>query len=169
MKWKLITVLGSLVLLCLRTTLLFLLKYSLVVDLQGRRFAPGAVELIQLAESTLCPDAEASNVSTRGESQEVQFVHVLQSDAFRGRTEKLINIKVSCKVWFQANQTKSSTWDISEGFGDTSVLVVDDARSSALDAPAIPHLTLTGTHALRGVDLWTKKLSFQLDSCNKQM
>ena len=58
-----------------------LLKHSLVALLQGRRFAPGAVQLIQLAESTLGPDAEASNVTTRGEPQEVQFVHVLQSDA----------------------------------------------------------------------------------------
>lgn len=45
------------------------------------------------------------------------------------------------------------TWDISEGFGDTGVLVVDDTRSSALDASTISHFTLTSTHALRGVDL----------------
>lgn len=51
------------------------------------------------------------------------------------------------------------TWDISEGFGDAGVLVVDDARASALDTSAIPHLTLTGTHALRGVDLRAESLS----------
>lgn len=45
------------------------------------------------------------------------------------------------------------TWDISEGFGDTAVLVVDDAWPSALDTSAVPHLTLTGTHALGSVDL----------------
>lgn len=58
------------------------LKYSLVARLQGGRFTPGAIQLIQLAESTLSPDAEASNVSSRSEPQEVQFVHVLQSDAY---------------------------------------------------------------------------------------
>lgn len=68
----------------------------------------------------------------------------------------------------EANLTESNTWDISEGFGDTSVLVVDDARPSALDASAIPHLTLTGTHALRGVDLRTRRMSFQYDTSNKQ-
>ncbi|KAF3854871.1 hypothetical protein F7725_022926 [Dissostichus mawsoni] len=50
--------------------------------LQGSGFTPCSVQVIQLAESTLGPDAEASNVTTRGEPQEVQFVHVLQSDAF---------------------------------------------------------------------------------------
>lgn len=45
------------------------------------------------------------------------------------------------------------TWNISEGLGQTSVLVVDDAWPSTLDPPTIPHFTLTGTHALRGVDL----------------
>ena len=59
-----------------------LLKYSLVAALQGGRFTPGAVQLVQLTESTLSPDAEASDVTTGSESQEVQFVHVLQSDAF---------------------------------------------------------------------------------------
>lgn len=57
-------------------------KYSLVAGLQGRRFTPGAVQLVQLAESTFSPDAEASNVTTRSEPQEVQFVDVLQCDAF---------------------------------------------------------------------------------------
>lgn len=79
MKWKLITAVSStpvsLVQLCAR------LKYSLVVDLQGGRFTPGAVQLIQLAESALGPDAEASDVTTRGEPEEVQLVHALQSDA----------------------------------------------------------------------------------------
>ena len=48
------------------------------------------------------------------------------------------------------------TWDISEGFGDTGVLVVDDAWSFALDTSTIPHLTLTGSHALGGVYLMQK-------------
>lgn len=81
MKWKLITVLLNTFL--TNATVQSLLKHSLVADLQGSRFAPGAVQLVQLAESTLCPDAEASNVTTGGKPQEVQLVHVLQSDAFK--------------------------------------------------------------------------------------
>ena len=60
-----------------------LLQYSLVAQFKGGGFTPGAIQLIQLAESALSPDAEASNMTTRGEPQEVQFVHVLQSDACR--------------------------------------------------------------------------------------
>lgn len=62
------------------------LRYSLVADLQGGGFAPGAVQLVQLAESALGPDAEAADVTTGGEPQEVQFVHVLQGDAFKNTT-----------------------------------------------------------------------------------
>lgn len=67
------------VLFCAAMQLLF--NHLLVANLQGSRFAPGAVQFIQLAESTLCPDAETSNMSTRSESQEVQFVYVQQSDS----------------------------------------------------------------------------------------
>lgn len=58
-----------------------LIDYLLVANLQGGRFAPGAVQLIQLAESTLCPDAETSDVSSRSKSQEVQFVYVQKSNS----------------------------------------------------------------------------------------
>lgn len=49
----------------------------LVVNLLGGRFTPGAVKLVELTESTLCPDAEASNMATRSKSQQIHFVHVL--------------------------------------------------------------------------------------------
>jgi len=56
-------------------------QHSLVVFLDTGSLAPGAIQLIQLAESTLGPDAETPNVATGGEPQEVQFVDVLQCDA----------------------------------------------------------------------------------------
>lgn len=46
------------------------------------------------------------------------------------------------------------TWDIPEGSDDPIVLVVDDAGSPALDAAAVPHLTLPGPHPLGGINLW---------------
>lgn len=60
------------------------------------------------------------------------------------------------------------TWDISEGFGDTVVLVVDDAWSFALDTSTIPHLTLTGTHALGGVYL-TENVTILSRRTNNEM
>lgn len=57
------------------------LNYLLVANLQGGRFAPGAVQFIQLPESTLCPDAETANMSSRSKSQEVQFVYVQKSNS----------------------------------------------------------------------------------------
>lgn len=45
------------------------------------------------------------------------------------------------------------TRDISESSCDSVVFTVDDAWSLTLDTPSVPHLTLTGTHALRGVNL----------------
>lgn len=46
------------------------------------------------------------------------------------------------------------TWNIPESSNDTVVLVVDDARSPALDATAIPHFTLSGPHTLGGINLY---------------
>lgn len=78
-----------------RVHALKILKYSLVVNLQGGSLAPCAVQVIQLAESTLGPDAEPSNVTTGSEPQKVQFVHVQQSDA--------------CKMQHN-NQTSACWW-----------------------------------------------------------
>lgn len=51
--------------------------HLLVINLLGGRLTPGAVKIVQLAESALCPDAEASNMATRSKSQQIHFVHVL--------------------------------------------------------------------------------------------
>lgn len=45
------------------------------------------------------------------------------------------------------------TWDVTESSDDPVVLVVDDAGSPALDATAVPHLTLPSPHALGGINL----------------
>lgn len=45
--------------------------YVLVVDFKGGRFAPCAVEVIQLTEGALGPNAEAADVSTWSELQQV--------------------------------------------------------------------------------------------------
>ena len=95
MKWKLIT---DLIISSCATGRL-LLKYLRVSGLQGSGFTPCSVKVIQLAESTLGPDAEASNVTTRGEPQEVQFVHILQSDAFIQE-----NSNSGLMIWFDLNR-----------------------------------------------------------------
>lgn len=60
------------------------------------------------------------------------------------------------------NAIIQKTWNIPEGFSQTSILVVDYARPFALDTSTIPHLTLARTHALGGVYLTTQR---KLDHC----
>ena len=45
------------------------------------------------------------------------------------------------------------TRDITEGLGDTIVLVVDDDGATALDAAPVPHLTLASSEATRSLHL----------------
>lgn len=47
----------------------------------------------------------------------------------------------------------SRTRDVSESPCHAVVFVVDDAWSLTLYTPSVPHLTLTGTHTLRSVNL----------------
>lgn len=58
----------------------------------------------------------------------------------------------------QLQNTRSRTRDVSESSCHTVVFVVDDARSLTLDTPSVPHLTLTGTHTLRGINLETRNM-----------
>lgn len=50
------------------------------------------------------------------------------------------------------------TRDVSESSCHAVVFIEDDAWSFTLDTPSVPHLTLTGTHALRGVNLETRNM-----------
>lgn len=66
-------------------------------------------------------------------------------------------------------ETVKRTWDVSESLSDTGVLIVDDAGPSALDTPAVSHLTLTSTHALGSIHLESgnnKSLKLQWEDCN---
>lgn len=55
----------------------------LVVTLQSGGFAPGAIQIIQFAEGAFSPNAETPNVATRSESQQVQLVHIKESNSYR--------------------------------------------------------------------------------------
>jgi len=86
---------------------------------------PCAVEGIQLLEGGFSPDAEAANMTTRSQLQKVQFANL---DGVNAR-------------------------DISEGLGQTLIFVINDERSTFLDTPAVTHLSLSGPHPLRLVNL----------------
>ena len=61
----------------------------LIVALQRSSFAPGAVQIIQLAEGTFRPNAETPNVAPGSKPQQVQLVHVEKSNSYR-KTDKPI-------------------------------------------------------------------------------
>jgi len=86
---------------------------------------PRAVECVQLLEGSLGPDAETANVTTRGELQKVQL----------------------------ANLDGVGAGNVPEGLGQTLILIIDDERSALLDTPAVTHLSLSGPHPLRLVNL----------------
>jgi len=86
---------------------------------------PCSVEGVQLLEGSLGPDAETADVTARSKLQKVEFADLDGVDA----------------------------GDISEGLGQTLIFIVDDERSTLLDAPAVAHLSLSGPHPLGLVDL----------------
>ena len=99
--------------------------------LGGGLLSPGSIDAVQLVKSRLCPDAESSNVATRGNLEKVQSV----------------------------NAQKGDTRDVTEGSGNTVILVVNDEWATTLDSAAIPHLTLTSTETTGALDLkWRCKL-----------
>lgn len=77
----------------------------LVVALQRSSFAPGAVQIIQLAEGAFSPNAETPNVAPGSESQQVQLVHIEESDSC-GEMGKPVT---SVCARLRNKQTKSST------------------------------------------------------------
>ena len=102
-------------------------KCSLETDLLGRRFPPCAVKRVQFLEGGLGPDTEAPDVTTRGYLQQIKMGNVNERDARY----------------------------VTEGASDAVVLVIDDERSTPLDAATIPHLTLAGTEPTRVFHLQT--------------
>lgn len=98
------------------------------VLLEGGGLGGGAVDLVKSLESGRGPDDETSEVSTRGELEEVQGVD-----------------------WGSLD-----TWDVAESANQLlSVLVgvVDDERTTALPVATVPELTLTSAELLGGLDL----------------
>jgi len=87
--------------------------------------APCAVEGVQFLESRLGPDAESTDVTAGSKLQEVQLGHL---DGLH-------------------------TGDVTEGFDETLVLIVDDEGSLLLNLPPVPQLTLAGAHPLGLVHL----------------
>lgn len=51
---------------------------------------------------------------------------------------------------------ESNSRDVSEGFDDTVILIIDDAKSSVLDT-TVSHFALASPHSLRGIDLQSEK------------
>lgn len=70
----------------------------LVVTLQSGGFAPGAIQIIQFAEGAFSPNAETPNVATRSESQQVQLVHIKESNSYRKTDTPL-------QLWWKASNT----------------------------------------------------------------
>jgi len=95
------------------------------VNLGGRLALVRAVDLVELLEGRLGPDAEATQVTTWSDLEQIQTRDVEEGD----------------------------TWNVSECASETLVLVVDDKWASLHDASAVTHLTLTGTESLGGIDL----------------
>lgn len=85
---------------------------------------PGAVDLVQLAEGALRPDDEATDITARSKTEQVQLLDV---DGLHAG-------------------------DVAEATGQTAVIAVDDHRAEALHATAVAELALAGAEALRLVD-----------------
>ncbi|KAF6351698.1 hypothetical protein mRhiFer1_010194 [Rhinolophus ferrumequinum] len=98
---------------------------KVAVTLEGDSFMPSVTRIIQLAESTVGPNAEMAAVPTRSKCQNARFAYIQQSDS-RG---------------------------VSEGFDDAIVRTREDARSPALDTTTVSHFALASCHSLRGTDL----------------
>ena len=85
----------------------------------------GGVNLVQSTESTLGPDDEPADVTTRGQLQQVQG----------------------------SDGTSLDTGDVPQGLDDTLVVLVNDKRTSPLPVPPVPHLSLSGPDLPRVGDL----------------
>jgi hypothetical protein len=94
---------------------------QLVATLDFRSSLSRAKDLVELLESRLRPDAEATEVSTWGQLQEVEAVD-------RGDV---------------------NTRDVTEGTGDATIGTIDDEWSLALDITTVAHLTLTTAEVAR--------------------
>lgn len=88
-----------------------------VTGLEGGGLAEGTVELIKELKGTLGPDDETTEVTTGSELKEVEPADIDELD----------------------------TGEVTEGTGQTIVLVVDNEGTTALTVTTVTKLTLTGT------------------------
>lgn len=106
---------------------------QVVVRLELRLLGPGAVQVVQLVEGRLGPDAEATDVTAGSQLLQVQL----------------------------GDRNQVHAGDVAEGLGETRVLAIDDQRAQLADATAVTHLTLASTEAAGLVHLLPKQIPFQ--------
>ena len=56
--------------------------WQVVIGLHGGRRRPRAVKRVQFAESTLGPNAETTDVTTGGQREQIQLLHVQQRNSW---------------------------------------------------------------------------------------
>ena len=86
---------------------------------------PSAIQIIQLTESTLSANAETAQCPP-------------------GTNFKMSSLLPLCRV---------IPGMFSEGFDDSTVLIIDDTRSPGLDPVTVSYFALATSHSLRGIDL----------------
>lgn len=84
--------------------------HSLVVALERGSLAPGAVQIVQLAEGALCPDAETPHVAPGSQAQQVQLVHVQQSDSCRKQAKQSLQSGIQIEECEDNGQDGERDW-----------------------------------------------------------
>lgn len=95
-----------------------------VTALELSFFGEGSVDGFELFESTLSPDAETTQMTTRSQLEQVQ----------------------------SRNAGKFNTGNVTESSDNTAVFLVNDQGSTALTVATVAHLTLTSADGVAGLD-----------------
>jgi len=90
-------------------------------NLEFRRLRVRSIKFVKLLEGRFGPNDEASEMSSRGELEEVEVM----------------------------DAAELNTGNVSESTNESVFLVVNDQRSPPLDVTSVPHFTLSGTNMLR--------------------
>jgi len=106
---------------------------QVVADFGRGALGPSAVKSVQFGDGAFRPNAESADVTAGRQVQKIQLFHVQHGDA----------------------------GNIAEGFSDSVVAVVNDARSQFHDAAPVPHLSLSGAHSLALAHLLHVRPGFQ--------
>jgi len=106
---------------------------SHVILLVIRDLVEGAKDFVENLESTLSPDDETTNVTTRGKLKEVEPLDI----------------------------DKFDSWDVSESFHNTLVLIIYNEGTTTLTMPTIPEFSLPSTEFTGIGDFDNISMSFQ--------